>query len=171
MSCNIPSPDTPAEHQPPRYFQNVGGPYRELRVAPHLSSSVRLSLTREIEAKRATAYLHSPGDGWHYLPARPVYVHNGSYWFATLATSEGPILANVADLCAELGVRLEVLYRKAYPDEDRTVPEITDEDRAMRTRGASLRDAAKVLADLESLNYHSLRGALHDALRDHHIPI
>lgn len=47
---------------------------------------------------------------------------------------------------------------------------VTAEDRAMRTRAATIKDARKVLADLTSVNYHSLRGALEDALRDHHIP-
>lgn len=173
MSCNVPSPETPREYLPPRYFKRIAGAadgaYRELLDAPKLSPNIRLALTREIEAKRAIARLHSPGDGWHYLPTRADYLHNGSYWFATLGTSEGPILANVDDLCAELGISFETLYRTAYPEEH-TVPEITAEDRAMRMRSASIQDAAKVLADLEDVNYHALYGALAEALRERGIP-
>ena len=173
MSCNVPSPETPREYLPPRYFKRIAraanGAYRELLDAPKLSPTVRLSLTRDVEAKRAMAHLHAPGDGWHYLPTRADYLHNGSYWFATLGTSEGPILANVVDVCEELGIAFETLYRRAYP-EDRVVPEITEEDRAMRTRSASIRDAAKVLADLEDVNYHALYSALADELRKRGIP-
>lgn len=173
MSCNIPSPETPLEYLPPRYFTRIAGAangaYRELLDAPQLAASLRLSLRREIEAKRAMARLHTPGDGWHYLPTRAEYVHNGSYWFATLGTSEGPILANVADLCDELGVAFEDLYRAAYPD-DRAVPEVTDDDRAMRTRPATIRDAPRVLEDLEDVNYHALYGALAKVLRDRGLP-
>lgn len=173
MSCNIPSPETPLEYLPPRYFKRisgaVGGAFRELVTPPKLAPSLRLSLTRDIEGKRAMAHLHAPGDGWHYLPTRAEYVHNGSYWFATLGTSEGPILANVADLCEELGVAFDALYRKAYP-EDHSVPAVTEEDRAMRSRAATIRDAAKVLEDLEHVNYHALYGVLHDALNSRGIP-
>lgn len=174
MSCNVPNPETPREYLPPRYFTQIAGAangaFRELLRAPTLAPSLRLSLTREIEEKRAIAHLHAPGDGWHYLPTRAEYVDNGSYWFATLGTSEGPILANVADLCEELGGTFEGLYRTAYPA-DRAVPEISDEDRALRTRPATLRDAAKVLADLEAVNYHPLYGALANLLRERGIPI
>ncbi|MEO8379406.1 MAG: hypothetical protein ABI779_07060 [Acidobacteriota bacterium] len=173
MSCNIPSPETPLEYLPPRYFKRIsgaaGGAFRELVTPPTLAPSLRLSLTRDIEGKRAMAHLHSPGDGWHYLPTRAEYVHNGSYWFSTLGTSEGPILANVADLCDEIGAAFDALYRTAYP-EDRSVPEVSAEDRAMRSRPATIRDASKVLHDLEDVNYHALYGALHDALRARGIP-
>jgi hypothetical protein len=173
MSWNVPQPETPREYLPPRYFTHIAGAangaYREVLHAPTLSPSVRLSLAREVEAIRAMAHLHSPGDGWHYLPTRADYIHNGSSWFATLGTSEGPILANVMDLCHELGITFEALYRRAYP-EDRLPPTITDEDRAMRSRPASIRDAAKVLTDLQDVNYHALYGALADVLHDRGIP-
>jgi len=166
--------ETPADALPPRYYTRIegaaSGAYRELLEPPTLDTTTRLSLVRQIEAQRAMAHLHAPGDGWHYLPSRAEYVYNGSYWFATLATSEGPILANVLDLCRELGISYTALYRSAYPDEGRSVPKVSKGDRAMRTRPATIKDARKVLADLESVNYHSLRGALHDALRDRHIP-
>lgn len=131
---------------------------------PKLSRTVRLSLAREVEAKRAIARLHQPGDGWHYLPTRAEYIHNGSYWFATLGTSEGPVLANVVDLCTALGIEFAILYRTAYP-EDGSVPEVTHEDRAMRAREATLSDAALVLQDLTAVNYHPLQRALGAALR------
>jgi hypothetical protein len=173
MSCNIPSPDMPLEYLPPRYFTLIadaaGGAYRELVTPPTLASNIRLSLTREVERLRAMAHLHTPGDGWHYLPTRAEYMYNGSYWFATLATSEGPILANVADLCVELGIGFDTLYRTAYPDEW-SVPQVSEDDRAMRSQPATIRDASKVLHDLEDVNYHSLYGALRAALQARGIP-
>jgi len=147
-----------------------GSAYRRLLTPPRLSVELRLSLTQEIERLRSLAHLHAPGDGWHYLPARAEYVYNGSSWFATLASSEGPILANVADLCRALGMRYATLYRAAYPEEKST-PTITNAERALRTRAATLRDARKVLADLEDVNYHALAGALAEVIRAHHIPI
>jgi hypothetical protein len=166
--------ETPVDALPPRYYTRIEGAatgaYRELLEPPALDEITRLSLVRQIEGFRAMAHLHAPGDGWHYLPSRAEYVYNGSYWFGTLATSEGPVLANVLDLCRELGISYAALYRSAYPDEGRSVPKIAREDRDMRTRSATLKDARKLLADLESVNYHSLRGALEDALRKRHIP-
>jgi hypothetical protein len=166
--------ETPADALPPRYYTRIegaaSGAYRELLEPPRLDPSTRLSLVRQIERFRAMAHLHAPGDGWHYLPSRAEYAYNGSYWFASLATSEGPILANVVDLCRELGISFAALYRSAYPAEGRSVPKVRKENRAMRTRPATLKDAHKVLADLESVNYHSLRGALQDALGERHIP-
>lgn len=174
MTWDIPTPASPQDWLPPRYFMRIrgaaAGAFRELPHPPKLGLPLRLSLSREVEEKSAVAHLHAPGDGWHYLPARADYMHNGDYWFATLPTSEGPVLANVADLCRELGISFETLYRTAYPTDSGAAPAITSEDRAMRTRPASLKDAPKVLADLEAVNYHSLRGALADALRDHHLP-
>jgi hypothetical protein len=173
MSCNIPSPGTPLEYLPPRYFVRIpgaaDGAYRELLTPPQIAADLRLSLTREIEGMRAMAHLHAPGDGWHYLPTRAECMHNGSFWFATLGTSEGPILANVADLCDELGIAFDALYRTAYP-EDRSVPQVSEEDRAMRSQPASSRDASKVLHDLEDVNYHSLYGVLREALQARGIP-
>jgi hypothetical protein len=173
MSCNIPSPETPQEYLPPRYFKRISGAadgaYRELLTPPTLAPAIRLSLTRAMEGMRAMAHLHAPGDGWHYLPTRSEYLHNGSYWFATLGTSEGPILANVADLCDELGIAFDALYRTAYP-EDRSVPQVSEEDRAMRSQPATIRDASKALHDLEDVNYHSLHGVLREALQARGIP-
>lgn len=166
--------ETPADALPPRYYTRIqgaaSGAYRELPEPPTLDTSTRLSLVRQIEGFRAMAQPHAPGDGRHYLPSRAEYAYNGSYWFASLAMSEGPVLANVVDLCRELRISYAALYRSAYPKEGRSVPKVGKEDRAMRTRRATLKDARKVLADLESVNYHSLRGALEDALRKRHIP-
>ena len=173
MSWNIHASEPPRESLPPRYFTKIAGTagaFRELLRPPKLSPPLRLALSRDVEGKSAVAHLHAPGDGWHYLPARAEYVHNGDYWFATLPTPEGPILANVADLCRQLGISFEELYRTAYPTEGGAPPTVTSEDRAMRTRPARLTDARKVLADLEAVNYHSLHRALADALRAHHIP-
>lgn len=117
MSWNVPTP-SPLD-LPPRYFKRIrgaaNGAYRELLSPPKLTRTVRLSLAREVEEKRAMTRLHEPGDGWHYLPTRAEYMHNGSYWFATLGTSEGPIVANVVDLCTALGIDFTDLYRSAYP--------------------------------------------------------
>jgi hypothetical protein len=165
---------TPVDTLPPRYYTRIdgadGGGYRELLTPPTLTPPVRLSLVKQIEALRSMTHLHAPGDGWHYLPSRAEYLYNGSYWFASLATSEGPILANVLDLCRELGISFAKLYRSAYPDEGPTAPKITKADRAMRSRPVTIKDARKVLADLESVNYHALRGVLADALKARGIP-
>ena len=163
-----------AEALSPLYYTRSsarGSAYHRLLTPPRLSVEVRLSLTQELERLRSMAYLHAPGDGWHYLPARAEYVYNGSYWFGTLPSSEGPILANVADLCHALGIRYATLYRAAYPDEDRSAPRITNAERALRTRAATVKDARMVLADLDDVNYHALAGVLADAIRAHHIPI
>lgn len=171
MRC---TPDTPREYLPPRYYTRIegaaSGAYRELLEPPALDTNTRLSLVRQVEGLRAIAHLHAPGDGWHYLPSRAEYIYNGARWSGTLATSEGPVLANVLDLCRELEISYVTLYRAAYPGEGSSVPKVSKDDHDMRTRPATLKDARSVLADLESVNYHPLRGALEAELRKRHIP-
>jgi hypothetical protein len=80
--------------------------------------------------------LHTPGMGWHMIDRD--------------FSSENAIIAHVSDICTALGLRLDTLWREAYPDED--VPDAMPEPCA---RPATVADAQAVIEDLEDVNFHS----------------
>lgn len=112
--------------------------------------------------KRGLIHLHSPGDGWHYVPGQTDCYFNGRYWYIYQSSSEGAVLVHVRDICTELGLDAMQLQREAYPDEKPS--HVTEEDLNACTRAATIEDIDVVLEDLTDINYHSLRAVLESAL-------
>jgi len=109
-------------------------------------------------------HLHSPGDGWHFLPGADVIAYNGETWFATHpTTSARAILTHALDICAAANLAFNALWQEAYPQSP--VPQITDQDRQHCTRPATLHDLSAVLSDLESVNFHQLHKVLKEAIQ------
>lgn len=118
-------------------------------------------LEAEIEQKMQLSHLHEPGQGWHYVPGVAEIRHNGRYWYPCVPTSAGAICAHVEDVCKEMGLDFEELYRRAYPEEE-FMP-VTDEDRAACARPAVFGDSQAVVDDLADVNYHALAAVFEDA--------
>ena len=69
---------------------------------PQTLAALEAQIARDLmRAKR-----HTPGDGWHFLPAPAEVDWNGRYWLGMPRTSEGAVLAAVAKLCDAARARL-----------------------------------------------------------------
>ena len=147
-----------------KYYARVGGEYVETDRRP--TATELSSIVSWLIDNRKYVHAHRPGDGWHFLPGSPAIMYNGSYWFGTYPTSEGAILAQVADICQTTGVSFDGIYRTAYGDQGEETPEITAAERAACERPATTQDIRAVLADLEDVNYHSLYATFEEAMRE-----
>jgi hypothetical protein len=117
-------------------------------------------LREELDAKKQ--HLHSPGDGYHYIPGPREYWFDGRAWCAEVPSSMGAILAHVEDICHAYNLNFADLYRSAYPDDEVYVVEREDHDACAQP--AEHNDLVHVLNDLEDVNYSQLATALSDAL-------
>src|SRR5687767_5087040 len=139
------------------------GDYVPTKQRPSAERSAQLRHDLERHQEQGLVHQHAPGEGWHFLPGAAIIAFSGTYWFATRPSSEGSILAHVADICKEAGLDFEALWNEAYPQV--AVPRVTAEDRKQCTRQATLQDLPLVLSDLVDINYHQLYKAVDKALR------
>ena len=80
-----------------RFYEVKGDEYvpTERRPPPATLAALEAQIARDLtRAKR-----HTPGDGWHFLPAPAEVDWTGRYWLGMPRTSEGAVLAAVAKLC------------------------------------------------------------------------
>jgi hypothetical protein len=143
-----------------RFYELKGEEYvpSARRPPPARLAALEVEITRDLtRAKR-----HTPGDGWHYLPAPAEVGWNGRYWWGMPRTSEGAVLAAVAKLCEAHGLDFMALQREAYPDEEPYAP--TEENCDDLARPVTVFDAHCLLSDLSDINYYSLRRVLQEHL-------
>lgn len=122
----------------------------ELRPSPKQLNELREAAARKTKYTK----LHSPGDGWHYLPGPVIFaLESSGRWFNLRETSEGCVFAHLEEICTLAGLDFQELCARAYPDEDIRVG---DEDRIHCVRSATLNDVQAVIGDLDDINYGTL---------------
>lgn len=101
------------------------------------------------EQRMRNAYPHFPGNmEKHLVPGKMKLVRKDEYtWVPIYPTSEGAVLAHVADLCEIYEYNLPTLWREAYPG--KMMPEV---DHAACGRPAYEDDFYKVVHDLEGVS-------------------
>jgi hypothetical protein len=140
------------------FLANSPDGYKPTDMRPNVTAQKDLQREKVKSLAEYPAKKHTPGTGWHYVPAEPMICFNGSYWFVMRESSEGAILAHFKQICDLYGLDYIALQKEAYPDEEPQT--VTAEYNKLLARPATIEDAEKVLDDLTDVNYHSLREAL-----------
>lgn len=140
----------------PTYIELSDGEFRVTTRRPDAETTTRLAV--ECARIEARTFLHSPGDGLHYVPSPLEVLFIGGIWTPVRRQSYGAILAHADDLCRALGLDYGALYVAAYPD--RMSLPITTQERADCARPATRADTEAVLSDLEKIHFGRLAKAI-----------
>lgn len=118
-------------------------------------------LLKEIRPKVRQAKLHTPGEGYHWVPGPVEVGWNGRNWYAYVPDSLGAILASLEAVCHLFGKDFRALCQASENEADHTI-EIDPRDRALLSRPITRDDLTDILDDLGDLNHSSLRDAVMD---------